>query len=43
MQYAMKRLTAMNTAPVTQNVRFTVSSIVVQLEAIGVNHQGLKK
>src|SRR5580704_5745903 len=43
MQYAMKRLTATNTTPVTQNVRLTVSSIVVQLEAIGVNHQGLKK
>src|ERR1035438_10371682 len=43
MQYAMKRLTATNTTPVTQNVRLTVSSIIVQLDAIGVNHQGLKK
>jgi hypothetical protein len=39
----MKRLIAMNTTPVTQNVMSTVWSIVVQLDAIGVNHQGLKK
>jgi hypothetical protein len=29
--------------PVTQKVRITVSSIVVQFDAIGVNHQGLMK
>ncbi len=39
----MNRFTATNTAPVTQNVRLTVSSIVCQLEAMGVNHQGFRK
>jgi hypothetical protein len=39
----MNRLTATNTNPVTQNVRFTVSSIICQLEAMGVNHHGLRK
>jgi len=38
-----ERLMAMNTTPVTQNVMLTVWSIVVQSDAIGVNHQGLKK
>ena len=37
----MNRLTATNTTPVTQNVRSTVSSMVPQLDAIGVNHHGL--
>ena len=35
--YAMKRLTDTNTIPVTTNVMFTVSSIIPQLEAMGVN------
>jgi hypothetical protein len=39
----MNRFTATNTPPVTQNVRLTVSSMFPQLDAIGVNHQGLKK
>ncbi len=39
----MNRLTATNTAPVTQKVSTTVSSIIPQLEAMGVNHQGLAK
>ena len=39
----MNRFTATNTAPVTQNVRLTVSSIVSQFDAIGVNHHGLRK
>ena len=34
----MNRFTATKTAPVTQKVRFTVSSIRPQLDAIGVNH-----
>ncbi len=36
-------MTATNTTPVTQNVRITVSSMVLQFDAIGVNHQGLAK
>src|SRR5215831_9673431 len=39
----MKRFTATNTMPVTTKVMFTVSSIIFQLEAMGVNHQGLRK
>ncbi len=39
----MNRFTATNTAPVTQKVRLTVSSINPQLDAIGVNHQGFRK
>jgi len=38
----MNRFTATKTAPVTQNVRFTVSSIICQFDAIGVNHHGLR-
>ena len=33
----------MNTTPVTQKVRITVSSMVVQFDAMGVNHHGLAK
>jgi hypothetical protein len=43
MQYARNRLTATNTIPVTQKVTSTVESTVSQLEAMGVNHQGLRK
>ncbi len=39
----MNRLTATKTKPVTQNVRWIVSSIAPQLEAIGVKYQGLRK
>ena len=39
----MNRLTATKTIPVTTNVMFTVSSIIFQLDAIGVNHHGLRK
>ena len=39
----MNRLTATNTTPVTQKVRLTVSSIMPQFDAIGVNHQGFRK
>src|SRR5262245_37786657 len=38
----MNRFTAINTTPVTQNVRSTVWSIISQFDAIGVNHQGLR-
>ncbi len=31
------------TTPVTQKVSTTVSSMVVQFDAMGVNHQGLAK
>jgi hypothetical protein len=40
---ARKRFTAMKTMPVTQNVSTTVSSMVDQFDAIGVNHHGLAK
>jgi hypothetical protein len=36
-------LTATKTDPVTQNVRLIVSSIVLQLEAIGVKYHGLRR
>ena len=39
----MNRFTATKTMPVTQKVMSTVVSIILQLEAIGVNHQGLRK
>ena len=39
----MNRLTATKTNPVTQNVIETVSSIVPQLDAIGVKYHGLSK
>ncbi len=39
----MNKLTTTKTNPVTQNVIVTVSSIMVQLEAIGVKYQGLRK
>ncbi len=38
----MNRLTVTKTNPVTQNVRWTVSSIALQLDAIGVKYHGLK-
>src|SRR3989304_2403348 len=38
----MNKLTATKTAPVIQNVRLIVSSIVPQLEAIGVKYHGLR-
>jgi hypothetical protein len=38
-----KRLTVTKTMPVTQNVSTTVSSMVVQFDAMGVNHHGLAK
>src|SRR5262249_15893800 len=41
--HAMNRFTMTKTMPVTMNVMFTVSSIIFQLDAIGVNHQGLRK
>ncbi len=39
----MNKLMAMKTIPVTQNVIVTVSSIMPQLEAIGVKYHGLRK
>ena len=39
----MKALIATKTAPVTQNVMFTAVSIEVQLEAMGVKYQGVRK
>ena len=37
----MNRFTATKTIPVTQNVMCTVSSIIPQLDAIGVKYHGL--
>jgi hypothetical protein len=39
----MNKLTATKTDPVTQNVIDIVSSIALQLEAIGVKYHGLRK
>jgi hypothetical protein len=43
MQYAMNRLTNTKPSPVMTNVSVTVSSIEVQLDAIGVKYHGLRK
>ena len=43
MAYAMNNETATKTTPVIQNVIISASSMVPQLDASGVNHQGLKK
>ena len=39
----MNKQTATKTAPVTQNVKIIVSSIIPQLDATGVHHHGLQK
>ena len=38
----MNRLTVTKTNPVTQNVSVTVSSMLPQLDAIGVKYHGLR-
>ena len=43
MAYAMNKVMATYTMPVTQNVTSIVLSIMPQLDAIGVKYHGLRK